>query len=527
MPPAAALFVTALVVAAMASGAWCVVEIWRHGRAASAPSWAVAVALACVIGGGGWLRYALVPPHHAMYLDEPWYAEAACALARTGEASLCTETWNGPVCTPYEKGLGWPLVLAGWARLAGCDTRLGIELNRILGTLSILLIAVAARCAGARWWQAVAAAALLALHPTHVAWSATGETNVPSALALLAGIAGALRLLDGGGPAAAALAITGLGTATAMRPESLVAAVIAGAVIAGAGDLPRRRRRGVAGAVVAVALLAALSGLPLWTMNASLSGGAFLSAGNIVPAIARLAGGAGLRVHAPVLLLAGVGAGLLARRRAAAAALLLATGIAMALVVLAYDRFDERMLLAATVLLLPLACCTGGRVAGRADAAIAGVAVVLAGALWSTPLRALSEVPETQVLETRVAVSAAAVPLPPGALLIAPHPSVLAASGLPPVMPLTEALGDDARLAGAVASPRPVYFLCDMFCEPGYPVGGAPCEGILRRFSLVPAIEVGLNTRTYGLYRVLPGRPGAAPPRCPDSRYHASVEPPR
>jgi hypothetical protein len=504
--------VAALLVATMASGAWCAADV---GRGHAQLTWPTAAALAVVAAVGIALRYLLVPPHHAMYLDEPWYAEAACHLARGGRPELCVQTWAGPQCADYGKALGWPIAIAPWAWLGGCATTIGIELNRLLGSATVLLVALAARGAGCGWWQAIAVAAILAVHPTHVGWSATGETNIAAAAALLAGTCGALRYLRRGRTAGAALAVAGLALATAVRPESLLA-VLAAALVVGVGaDAAPRSRLTVAALIAGAGLAAALSALPLWSMNTSISGGAFLALGNLPAALAQLAGGPAVRVHGVVLALAVAGAIGLARRQAAAAALLLGTGLAVALAVLAYDRFDQRMLLAATVVLLPLGAAAFES-AGRYRTVVAAAAVIAVALLWLDGLRGLARPAETQWLETRAAERAAAVSLSADALIVAAQPTVLGAGGRL-AMPAGEALGDGERLAGMVAAGQPVYFFCDMFCEPGF-AGGAgrdACAALFARFTLTPVVEEALHGRTYGLYRLGLLEEGAAPPACP------------
>ena len=508
-------FVAALVAGTALSSGWCAIDVGRraHPRVGS-----IAILLGITLVGIA-LRY-FPPPHHAMYLDEPWYAAAACSLARSGEALLCTQTWSGAACAPYGKALGWPVALAPWALLTGCSTAIGIELNRVVGSATIPLVAVVTRCAGGRRWQALAAAAVAAIHPTHVAWSVTGETNVAAAAALLAGLAGALFFLRTGARSGAGLAISALALATAIRPESLLAAAVSAAVAAAAANATLRTRLAVAGAIVIASGAAALSGLPLWSMNESISSGAFLSPANVPSAIARIAEGPSLRVHGVVLVLALIGTVAIARRQRAAATLLLITALAMAVVVLAYDRFDERMLLAATVTLLPLAAgATGYAAAGATRSAIAGVgAIGVVALLWYEPLRAIAHPPDTQVLETRIALRAGAAHTSEHALIVAAQPAVLAAAGLPAAMTTQSALGDMVRLRQAIESDQPVYFLCDMFCEPGFAGGhdADACEVVLSEFTLTPVVEESLHGRTYGLYRLSPpGNGGIAPRRCP------------
>jgi hypothetical protein len=341
-----------------------------------------------------------------------------------------------------------------------------------------------------------------------------------AAAALLAGVCGALWLLRAGRWPAAALAVTAFGLATAIRPELGVAALPAALVFASAAPLAPRRRRALGAGLLLVSAAAAATALPLWTMNAAISGGAFLSPGAVWRHLGVVGRGAGLGVHGAVLALALAGAWAAARGRArAAAALLAGTGVAAALAVLAYDRFDDRMLLAATVALLPLAAfafAAPQRAWPRLLAAAAALALV--AVTWPRALRQAAAPPDTQVLETRIAARVAARPWPAGALFIAEQPPVLAAAGLAPVMSTRAALRDAAALARAVAGERPVYFLCDMYCEPGFAgvPSPSPCGQMLAGFAVEPVVAEPLLGRTYALYRLTgPAGPETPPPDCP------------
>jgi hypothetical protein len=524
------LFVAALIAATFASGAWCAGEIltgrvrawWRTGR----PIAANAVLLAAAVGVAVGLRVFLVPAHHAMYLDEPWYAEAACNLARRGRLLVCEATWSGTGCAPYGKAWGWPVLIAPWTFLAGCETSIGIHLNRVLGSATVLLVALAARCAGARWWQSVFAAALLAIHPVHVTWSATGETNVAAAAALLAGLCGALVYVRTGRLCGAALAASSLGLSTAIRPESFVPAMLSPFILA-LGAPARLSQRLLVGCAIGVACsAAAATGLQLWTMNESISGGAFLSLANIVGNVLSVARTESLLVHGVVALLAFAGAAVAVRSpQRAAAWLLLCTAVAAALVALAYDRFDERMLLGATVALLPLSGfifdwrppTTRPSHAMLRPLAAATVVLFLV-LLWGRALLSASSPPETQVLETRIASRVARLPFAADSLFITEQPPVLAAAGMTHVMSTERALRHDGQLSQFISAGRPVYFLCDMYCEPGF--GGvetpALCRRMLGEFALSPVAEESLHSRQYILYRVAGPAVGGPPAQgCP------------
>ena len=523
------LFVVLLAGAVLASGVWCATSALRAaartGVSIRPRLTAGAVALGVVVGTGALLRVVLVPPHHAMYLDEPWYAEAACNLARSGRPVLCETTWSGIECRAYEKGLGWPVLLAAWARVFGCHTASGIAINRALGSMTVFLVALGVRCAGGRWPQAILAAALLAIHPVHVVWSSTGETNVSAAAMFLAGLCGALLYLRTGRASAATLAVSGLGLATAIRPELGLPGIISGAVMALTASTPARSRAAAGGATVLICGAAIASGLGLWRMNESISGGAFLSLGNIVQNALPLLSASALLAPAVIPITALCGAVAIAQSESRVVWLLGCAGIAAALAVLAYDRFDERMLLSSTVALLPLSGFSLSRSTPRVGRAprdtirrIIAATAIAATTTWVVALRSDSVPSETQLLETRIAARFADAPRDPTALVIAAHPAVLAASGTTPAMSIETALRDRPGLEHAIDGGRPVYFLCDMYCEADFrgSATASPCGTVLDGFELAPVVEEALHTRRYGLYRVTAvSKRGGAPPRCP------------
>jgi hypothetical protein len=253
-------------------------------------------------------------------------------------------------------------------------------------------------------------------------------------------------------------------------------------------------------------------------MNESISGGAFLSLRNIPANLGLVARREALPIHAAVLLLGMAGAvmAIVRRRRGGAAWLLLAASISGALVALAYDRFDQRMLLGATVALLPL----GGFAFDWSSSSstrtpsirkwrslfgplAAGTLVLLLVPLWKQALLSASVPPETQVLETRIASRVARLSFAADSLFIADQPTVLAAEGMTHVMATERALRSEGQLAQILRAGRPVYFLRDMYCEPGFQgAGGAPvCGRMSERFDLTPVVEETLHGRTYILYR--------------------------
>jgi hypothetical protein len=283
----------------------------------------------------------------------------------------------------------------------------------------------------------------------------------------------------------------------------------------------RPHRTAGAALIVAACTAAAAAGWQLWRMNAAISGGAFLSAANIGANAVALLALPSLRLYAPLTLLALIGAVVLIGRRRPAVWLLLVAAATAALVVLAYDRFHQRMLLAAVAALLPLTAFAapagrppGGARRGQLAAGALLIAVVL---VWLPDIVAVATPPETQLLESRIAARIAAADLPANGLLIAPHPTVVHAAGGPTALSARAAADDTARLDAAVASGAPVYILCDMFCESDFDSSGTPawCSDVFARFAVRPLLEESLHSRTYGVYQLIgPGR-GDAPPPCP------------
>ena len=498
-------FAAFLVAATAAGGMWCsggAVLRWRrrgHPRALRI-AYAAAVLLA-VVGIAAFLRYQVATAHHAMYVDEPWYAEAACNLVRHGRLEICEETWRGRSCSAFEKAPGWPVLMAPWVAVRGCASSAGIEINQAIGTLTPMLVAIAAALAGATWWQAAIAGLVIALHPVHVEWSVTGETNVAAAAAFLVGLCGALLYIRRGATAAAATAIFALALSTSIRPESFAPALTAAFVVGLAGVTRRWRRAAFVIEVAIVAGIATWSGSSLWAMNESTSGGLFFSAGNIAGSLVGLAG----RIHAVAAAAAAGGAAMmLYRRRANAAALLAGTAVVGAGIVLAYDRFSDRMLLTAIVAAAPMVAFLFDCKRPRLGAAAALLAAGLLGGVWADNLKALTTPSATQLLETRIVAAVAAQRLAPDSLFITDQPTVLAAAGFARVMSTREALREPQLLTGLVRGGTAVFYLHDMYCEERFAGGRGPerCRRMVELFAITPVVVEKMDDRSYKLYSV-------------------------
>jgi len=258
---------------------------------------------------------------------------------------------------------------------------------------------------------------------------------------------------------------------------------------------------------------AAVSGLALWTMNQEISAGAFLSPMHI-PLNALVAVQAeSLRFPLLACLTVLVAVASIGRSdRRGPAWLFLGTGTAGALAVLTYERFHQRMLLGAVVVLLPLLglgfgppsrAAPVGRQTPVWQPLAAAVLLLFVALSWRQALLSASRPPEMQLLETRIAVRVGQGPFAAGTLFIAEQPTILAAAGIEHVMRTELALADDEQLLRVIRGGRPVYFLSDMYCEPESPgESAARCGRMAERFALTAAVEERLNDRAYVLYRV-------------------------
>ncbi len=495
----------------------------RHDRRASL---VFAVGLVLALAVGAWLRFGVMPHRFVMYVDEPWYLEAATSLVRSGRPVLCEETWEGPQCTPYAKALGWPTLLAPIVRVTGPSDRSATGFAAALGLLAVLLAAAATRYAGGSRPAALLAAASLALEPLHVSWSATAETHAAGTAALLAGACGALaRPRDAW---SVLLAGSGLGLAIAIRPE-LAAAAAPWAVACLRGPSQTRRRVAAlsAGAVlVAAGLLAAA---PMWSLNTRIFGGFFFQPRALpanVAALAReLSGFLWLTLGLAVC-------GVVALRRARRDALWICLGgaVAVALTVLCFLRFQQRMILGATVLLAPLAGLAVD-LAVRRDARRAGagwrasLALVTGAGAAVLGVRGVNvrarDVPLSDILELRLPALAARV-VPEGAFVVAEQPPALRATSGLRVMRTSLALEDGGARLLRSSSVAEVFFSCDMYCEPGFEgaVGGQ-CATFMRTFALAPVAEERQEGLSYGIYRVMGRRTEEQPiPACARRSHH-------
>jgi hypothetical protein len=111
----------------------------------------------------------LVPPiQHVMYLDEPWYMEAAKHILQTGHSG------------DYPKSIGWPFLLSSFFFVFGTNNWVALYGMIVIGALSAAAVFFLTFAITNKKTTAIFAALLIGLQPIHIRWSATAETNVVS-----------------------------------------------------------------------------------------------------------------------------------------------------------------------------------------------------------------------------------------------------------------------------------------------------------------------------------------------------------
>jgi hypothetical protein len=127
------------------------------------------------------LRIFVFPPHHLLYIDEPWFMETAKGMLASGKP-LLNEYVDFGVQSQivYPKSIGWPFLIAIAFRIIGISNLVAIDLSGVLGSLSVILVFALAYLLFSRADAALWSALVAALLPLHIVWSATAETTVPS-----------------------------------------------------------------------------------------------------------------------------------------------------------------------------------------------------------------------------------------------------------------------------------------------------------------------------------------------------------
>ncbi len=114
------------------------------------------------------LRLILLPLQHIMYIDEPWYMEAAKNMLQNFQQGN------------YPKSIGWPFILTISFFFFGVSNWTAIYTAIVLGSLTVLNIFFLTYIITRNKIVSLFSAGVFALLPLHIRWSASAETNVPS-----------------------------------------------------------------------------------------------------------------------------------------------------------------------------------------------------------------------------------------------------------------------------------------------------------------------------------------------------------
>lgn len=146
---------------------------------------------------GALLRLVVFPHTHLMYIDEPYYLEAAKNFNEQGRPLICDHDLQGnDLCRTVPKPPGWPFLISLAFKAFGADSLVALYLSSILGALSILLVFLFAYLAFKDEKTALWASLFLALAPLMVIWSVSAETNMPSLFFFLLSIIAMELLID-------------------------------------------------------------------------------------------------------------------------------------------------------------------------------------------------------------------------------------------------------------------------------------------------------------------------------------------
>ncbi len=497
----------------------------RLGRLRKAPErrsalWAMAAV--AVLSVCGLEIRAERPAHHVMYVDEPWYEEAATSLLDHGSPSICEETLRGERCSAYPKSIGWPTVLAVAFALFGRSEGVAFGACLSLATVAIGLAAALAWIVTRRSALAVAAALVATTLPIHVEWSRTVETNVPATTFVLASLVSIACWCERRRAAYLVAGCAGLVVAVAIRPETIV---IVGVLLAVALAQPWRLalRDGSVVVVLGAACLWMIA--PMWEINREISNGPFLSLANVGVGLAELARPPSVASYvAWTAVLSSLGAaGLVSSKRASVAIVLFAGAAGTAAVAFLYDRFMDRLLIVPMAMSIVPVCSIAllvERVISRTSArrwSVSGAAafglllasgLAVAGSVATTPGE---RTPASQILEALLPERAGAL-IAADTPFVGEQPTVISATTGRRGMRTAEALRDpDALLRRA---PRPI-FVCDMYCEPGYGGMDNACPRFVSSFDLEWIEHRDLHGRRYGFLRILGERsPAWQDPHC-------------
>lgn len=134
-------------------------------RKISCLTWA---ALTAIILLALFIRFFIPVLHHVMYIDEPWYMEAAGNMLHTGFPG------------EYYKSIGWPFLILIVFGIFGINNWVALYTSLFFGALTAFPLFLLTLAMTNRRMLALMTALIFSLLPFHVFWSATAETNVIS-----------------------------------------------------------------------------------------------------------------------------------------------------------------------------------------------------------------------------------------------------------------------------------------------------------------------------------------------------------
>lgn len=157
--------------------------IKQHFKGIKRKTWII---LLIVLTLGTILRLFIFPLYHHMYIDEPWYLEAAKNINEKQKLLSCYYEFSGnpisinEVCNVIPKPPAWPLLLSILYRIFDLGNSIALFFSSILGSLAIGLIFIFAYLISKNENIALWSAFLLAFTPIYISWSNSAETNNPA-----------------------------------------------------------------------------------------------------------------------------------------------------------------------------------------------------------------------------------------------------------------------------------------------------------------------------------------------------------
>mgnify|MGYP006280078397 FL=1 len=119
------------------------------------------------------VRIFISPHQHFLYIDEPWYMNAATNIIEKG------------VQGDYYKSIGWPSILAVAFSLFGASNWVAIYVSVFIGALTVFPMFFLTWLMTKSKNLAFTASFLLTLFPAHIRWSGAVETNLISLFFIL------------------------------------------------------------------------------------------------------------------------------------------------------------------------------------------------------------------------------------------------------------------------------------------------------------------------------------------------------